>query len=330
MFSPEHPLYRIPRADALREKYIRLAGLSDGTAKAYLIYIRQWIEWATSNGRPVVPAQAHDLAEFLYSKVRAGVKPQTLNVYNLAIASYHTTFGLPSPITEEVQNALSNIKREYGTPWKRTPGITRERLKAIEEVVYTPRLLSGNGNRLETTEKARVRGFEEIALIYFMRDALLRYPEVAASRWSHISQKDDGSGILTIRIPIGEVHRAYLSRNDSGILTIRIPIGEVHRAYLSRKTMGLLHEMRNGADDDPVFPLSWKQMTRRIKRTTKHAGLCEDYNLGSPRLGMAKDLLNSGEGLLAVMAAGRWKKPKMLLKYFGDEIAARNIEQFFK
>ena len=308
MFSTEHPLYHIPRADALRKKYIRLAGLSDATAKAYLIYIRQWIEWATSNGCPVVPAQAHDLAAFFYSRVRAGVKPQTLTVYNLAIASYHTTFGLPSPITKEVQTALSNIKREYGTPWKRTPGITRERLKAIEEVVYTPRLLSGNGNRLETTEKARVRGLEEIALIYFMRDALLRYPEVAASRWSHISQKDDGSGILTIRIPIGEVHRAYLSR----------------------KTMGLLHEMRNGADDDPVFPLSWKQMTRRIKRTTKHAGLGEDYNLGSPRLGMAKDLLNSGEGLLAVMAAGRWKKPKMLLKYFGDEIAARNIEQFFK
>ena len=304
MFNRQHPLHRSQRADALREKYIKLAGLSDATAETYLIYIRQWTEWATSNGRPVAPAQAPDLAAFLYSRVRDGVKPQTLTIYNLAIASYHTTFGLPSPITEEVQTALSNIKREYGTPWRRTPGITRERLKSIEEVAFIPR--HSSRMHLETTEEARKRGLEEIAQIFFMRDALLSYPEVSASRWSHISQRGDGSGILTIRIPIGEVHRAYLSR----------------------KTMGLLHEIRNGADGDPVFPLSWKQMTKRVKGAARHAGLGEGYNLGSPRLGMAEDLLNSGEGLLAVMAAGRWKKPKMLLKYFGDEIAARNIEQF--
>ena len=307
MFSQEYPLHRSQRADALREKYIEMAGVSDSTAETYLIYIRQWIEWATSNGRPVVPGQARDLAAFLYSRVRAGVKPQTLNVYNLAIASYHTTFGLPNPITEDVQTALANIKREYGIPWRRTPGITRERLKAIEEVVYTPRLLSYN--HWETTEEARKRGLEEIALISFMRDALLTYPEVAASRWSHISQKDDGAGNLTIRTPFGEVHKAYLSR----------------------KTMRLLLEMRNGADDNElVFPLSWEQMTYRVKRAARHAGLGEGYNLGSPRLGMAEDLLNSGEGLLAVMAAGRWKQPRTLLKYFGDEIASRNIEQFFE
>ena len=307
MFNRQHPLHRSQRADALREKYIKLAGLSDATAETYLTYIRQWTEWATAHGCPVAPAQAPDLAEFLYSRVRDGVKPQTLDIYNLAIASYHTAFGLPSPITEEVQTALANIKREYGTPWKRTPGITKERLKVMEEVAYIPRLRSHK--HMETTEYARKRGLEEIALVSFMRDGLLSYPEVSASRWSHISQKGNGSGILTIRIPTGEVHRAYMSR----------------------KTMRLLLEMRNGADDNElVFPLSWMQMTYRVKRAARHAGLGEGYNLGSPRLGMAEDLVNSGEGLLAVMAAGRWKRPKMLLKYFGDEIAARNIEQFFK
>ena len=291
----------------VQQKYLALAGEADSTLQTYLIYIRQWTEWATFHECPVAPARASDLTDFFYSRVRDGVRPQTLDVYKLALASYHTAFGLVSPITEEVETALKNIKRKYGTAWRRTPGITRKEFHLIEQSAYSPRRKSRGG--MESCDEAMERGLEEVGLIAFMRDGLLAYRDVSRAQWSHMTTTQGGTHSLTI--------------------TTRT--GEVHRAYISQRTVELLLKTRTESDvNSLVVPLSWKQMTTRIKRAAKHAGLGEGYNLGSPRLGMAEDLINAGEGLPAVMAAGRWKTPKILMRYFGDEIAARDIEQFFE
>lgn len=128
------------------------------------------------------------------------------------------------------------------------------------------------------------------ALVLVMRDAMLRRSEAAALTWDDIGLSADGSGWVDIR----------KSKTDQE------GVGE--RRYLSRASMEALAALPDGPS---VFGLSDRSISRRLSRAAERAGLGAGFSGHSARVGMAVDLVESGEGLPAVMVAGGWRDPKM-------------------
>lgn len=68
---------------------------------------------------------------------------------------------------------------------------------------------------------------------------------------------------------------------------------------------------------------SGRAVSNRIARAAKAAGLVGRFSGHSPRVGMARDLVASGEGLAAVQVAGRWNSAQMPAHYARGELASR-------
>ena len=62
-------------------------------------------------------------------------------------------------------------------------------------------------------------------------------------------------------------------------------------------------------------------MSNRIAAAAKAAGLVGRFSGHSPRIGMARDLVASGEGVAAVQVAGRWASAQMPAYYARAELA---------
>ena len=180
----------------LLRKFSEAAGVTDSTATEYLRFTHTWSKWAEERGYQVVPAKASDLAQFVESKARDGFKPNTIVAYAIGISSYHLFIGLANPATEEIKDVLAGIKRRYGSPSLKTPGITLEVMEVIENTARKPRV--GRSGKTETAEEAERRGLVDIALISFMRDGLLRYEHLCDLCWGDIIGNGDGSGKVRI------------------------------------------------------------------------------------------------------------------------------------
>ena len=253
--------------------------------------VEHWTHWAEALGYPAVPAQPEHIIEYIEVKDGNGIVAASIYADMLAISRLHRELGEDDPVNEDVKKLLNNMMANYA-PSKVVQTITRERLELIRARACLPRVR-------ESTEKAMLRGQEDIALISTMRDAMLRLAGAKEMRFGDITESEDGSGILKIH-------------DDRW-----------QDAYLSVDTMEALSVIRRGrSDDDLVFDLPRKTIQNRIRNAAAYAGLgSEGYNTESPRLGMAEDLINAKLGLPAIIAAGRWRNPDLLMRRFKKELA---------
>ena len=289
----------------LAQEFIKASGLADATAEDYARRTKRWSEWAKNRDYQVFPVKVDNLVEFFYSEVRRGNRPTTMKQYASALSQFHVFIGLEEFDTEKVYEEIRNLERKYGRPKRKSRGITLDVLRDIEKTVYLRRFRMRMV--LETKEQAAERGLRDLALINCMRDGLLSPQEVKAACWKDITRCEDGSGTLKIT-------------DRRGI---------VYQAYLSPRTMDLLFKFRKDCDDTaPIFPETKRlQLQRYIKNATREAGCGDGFDLYSPRMGMAEDLLRSGEELPAVMIAGRWKTPDLLERYFEHILLERGKNQ---
>ena len=153
---------------------------------------------------------------------------------------------------------------------KQAEALTAESMAAIRATALFPR--RGRGG-VETEGQARRRGLVDIALSGLMRDCLLRRSEAAEVRWGHITLDVDGTGRLVVGV----------SKTDQE--------GEGTLLFISSQTMNDLLAIRpEGADDQLVFGLHPRSISRRIAAAAHAAGEVRAFRGHSARVGLARDL----------------------------------------
>ena len=279
-------------------------------------YRAQWQhyrDWAVGRGLRALPAPPAQVVAYLAERSEEyGHKPATLRVAAAAIAFVHRAAGVSDPCASpEVKRTLRSATRKAGRSQKQAAALTAEALAVIQSTACTPR--RGRGGRVESQETAKYRGNMDIALIRLMRDAMLRVSEAAALTWQDLMTEADGTGRLLIR----------RSKTDAE--------GEGAIAFVSTPTMATLQLIRNDADEtERIFGLRPNQLSQRIKKTARAAGLGDGFSGHSPRVGMARDLARAGIELPRLMNAGRWRSPAMPAHYTRNETAGKGaVAQFY-
>ena len=109
----------------------------------------------------------------------------------------HRDAGHASPCAHPgVRNIIAGHARRQGVAPRQAQPIDRTAAQAIAATAARPR--AGRGGT-ETRPQAARRAALDVALVYVMRDGLLRRSEAAALRWADLENAEDGSGRLLIR-----------------------------------------------------------------------------------------------------------------------------------
>ena len=246
---------------------------------------------ATSTLSPISPASVDDVLHYLDDCVGAGDTAWTIRCRVDAISYMHRVEEAPNPAkNERVRDALAEIDRKLGTYQRQMSGLRAEHFAGLRVV-----------------EPRKETDAQTICMIGLMRCAMLRRGEVVAMRWGDVEFLDDGTG------------RLFVPRSK----TDQRGVGTV--LYISGGDCARLRSLRpaDAADDERVFPISIRQMDRRIKDICERAGLDGSFSTHSPRIGMAEDLCESGASILEMQHAGRWKTTKMPWLYTRNLQAAK-------
>jgi integrase len=154
----------------------------------------------------------------------------------------------------------------------------------------------------------------DAAIISVGYDTLCRSAEIAMMQVEHLREASDGRGNILIPTSKGD------------------PNGDGRVAWLSPATSDLLDSWlaAAGIENGPLFralnrgrvsetALDTCSIRRLVKRAALRAGCAENEALAlsghSMRVGAAQDMLVAGFDSLAIMQAGGWKTPNVLLRY---------------
>ena len=90
-----------------------VSALAPNTRKAYGSAWSAWQRWALDQGRPVLPATAGDVADYLEARHAAGASPATIRLARAAVAKVHQVSGAADPAADGlVTDVLKRIGRD--------------------------------------------------------------------------------------------------------------------------------------------------------------------------------------------------------------------------
>ena len=302
-------------APRLREPHVRRifdaarASHNASTRRNYHAAWRRFQAWADREGLSTMPPAPETVAAYLAWRADEGLSPASLRMDRAAIRYHHTEAGQANPADSEgVRRVLRGLTRQAwdGRTPRQAAALTEEGLAAIRATAQLPR--TGPRGRTERAGTARRRGQVDIALVSVMRDAMLRRSEAAGLTRADVEFRRDGSARVTVRRSKGDQHATgatlYIGRAAAADLQA------IHRPDASREAR--IFGLRSG-----------RAVSNRIALAAKGAGLIGRFSGHSPRVGMARDLVASGEGLAAVQVAGRWTSAQMPAHYARGELASK-------
>lgn len=290
---------------------------SENTRRNYASAWHRFQRWAHGAELESNPAMPQTVAAYLAERAASGLSMSSLRLDRAAIRHYHAQAEHANPADSEgVRRVLRGLARraalEGRTP-KQAAALTAGGLAAICATAHLPR--SGPSGRTERADAARRRGQVDVALVSVMRDALLRRSEAAALTWKDVQFRSDGSARIA-------VHRSKSDQDGKGATL-----------YIGRSAAKALRAIRNPNEPSNarVFGLrSGRSVSNRIAAAARAAGLIGRFSGHSPRVGMVRDLVAAGEGVVAVQVAGRWASPQMPAYYARGEQAGNGpIARFY-
>ncbi len=267
------------------------------TIKGYASDLRIFVGWCKARDHCWLPAKPVNIAAFIDNQV-AHYCLSTIKRRLCAIAFAHRMRHLSAPTdTYIVHLALRRAGRKRLSRPKQVLGLTN----AIrsEMIAACPPTLAG---------------IRDAALINVGYDTLCRSSELAKMRIEHLRLKaEDSSSVIIPR-----------AKSDA------LGVGRV--AFLSSQTTALLVQWLESANllSGPMFrglhlsrpsdrPLETSSIRRLIKRAALRAGLdpsiAAKLSGHSMRVGAAQDMMNVGFDALAIMQAGGWQTPAVVLRY---------------
>ena len=270
---------------------------SVNTIRAYKSDFTIFVEWCRVRSRSALPASPKTVAEFLRDQ-SASTKSATISRRRAAISRIHRLLKLTNPAPDEdVHLAARTIYRQKGRRQEQVLGLTAP-LKS----------------KLIAACPADLRGLRDRALISMGYDTLCRRSELVQLRVEDLATEPDGSGTILIR-------RAKADQFGDGRLAY-LSIETITHTRRWLKASGL-HEDRlfRGIDPHDTFGSSFASegVARIIKHRAKLASLGADQvarlSGHSMRVGAAQDMAAAGIDLVAIMHAGGWKSPEMVMRY---------------
>ena len=284
---------------------------SPNTRATYRSVSRRFQTWAAAKGYLREQPRPEIVAEYLCDEAAAGASVGSLRVRRAAIRFHFVEQGQPDPTDNEgVRRTLKGLARRAASNGsggaKQAAALTDQAAAAIWATACQPR--TGPTGRTESAAQAERRGNVDIALVFLMRDALLRRSEAAALTWADVElDSSDGAGRITIR-------RSKTDQEGAGAVQ-----------FVAPRTVRALRRIRPDAPGpgERVFAMTGETISNRIRAAALAAGLEGEFSGHSPRVGMARDLAAVGTELPALMQAGRWKSERMPALYTRNETAGR-------
>ena len=278
---------------------------SENTRKNYASQFGKFRTWCEQENYSWLPVQPEVLAAYAVKLADDGKSMSAIRLAVAAVVDAHRRVGQESPQTAGVSETLRGLTRQLGVSQKQARPLDADALAAIRATALNPRI-SREGSP-ESEETALMRGRLDIALASVMSDAGLRISEAAALRWRDVTDAEDGAGLV------------YIERSKTD------QAGEGAYVVVTPDTLAALKQLRRDSeawtDDDAVFGLSMSQISRRVDKMAKPAGLGEGYSGHSGRVGLALRMTRRGAPLQAVQTHGRWKSPSMPARYTRSEKA---------
>jgi integrase/recombinase XerD len=281
-----------------RSALARMEGAySANTIRSYRADFTIFEVWCRQEHRSALPATPKTVADFVLAQSK-NAAPATVSRRRAAIAKIHRLLRLHSPVrTEEVNLATRTVFRQKGRRQDQALGLT----SALKQ-------------KLIAACPADLRGLRDRALIAVGYDTLCRRSELVQLRIEDLTIKPDGSGTVLVR----------KSKADQ--------FGDGRLAYLSPEALAHMQRWLRAADlkTGPIFrgirgaqlmpdALHPYSVARIPKDRARGAGL--DRTLvaklsgHSMRVGAAQDMAAAGIDLGAIMHAGGWKSPDMVMRY---------------
>ena len=294
---------------------LALQARSPGTRRAYASQLDAWAAWTRDEGVAPLPASPETLARFLLWRAafcrrcddqhpggcpdpRCDPLPArplavaSLRVASSAVSFLHRALGLADPAASQaVRDTLRLLARELARPQRQAEGLDHVAETAILGALHREE----RAGRIPAARAARDR-----ALLLVMRDALLRRSEAAALTWADVEPSPaEGAGLVHVR-------RSKTDQEGAGAILPLCP-----------ETWAALQAMRppEPPPEALIFGIGERQIARRLRALGELAGLPRPFSGHSPRVGMAQDMAKEGEGLPAMMQAGRWKRSEMPARY---------------
>lgn len=278
-----------------------LAAYAPATRRTYASVWRHFLRWthARQLSQPL-PLPPETLLEYLRHLAALGRRWSTLETHKSVIVKAHRRANLPNPTEgQDFKDELRGLARSVGKRQSQVQAMTETAAAAVSATAHIPR--RGRGGNTESQATAARRASVDNALVSVMRDGLLRSDEAAQLLWADLETMPDGTGRILVR-------RSKTDQTGEGALL-----------FLSRASVAALNRIAPASghtpQDAPIFRLSSAQIRRRIKAATAAAGLPGNFGGHSPRIGMAVDLAQSGNGLPEIQQAGRWESPTMPAHY---------------
>ena len=277
----------------------RMSGAySANTIRSYRADFAIFTGWCKREGRAPLPASPETVADFVTAQSESAA-PATVNRRRASIAKIHHLLRLENPVrTEEVNLATRTMFRKKGRRQDQALGLTSTLKHKI--IAACPETHSGLRDR---------------ALIAVGYDTLCRRAELVQLLVDDLTVKADGSGTILVR----------KAKSDQ--------FGDGRLAYLSAEAVDHLQRWLRAADltAGPIFrailpggaiaaiPIEDYAVSSILKTRAKRAGLGEAtvarLSGHSLRVGAAQDMAAAGIDLGAIMHAGGWKSPDMVMRY---------------
>lgn len=273
------------------------AAYSPNTIRCYRADFTVFEAWCRKEGRSVLPATPETVAHFVFVRSEADA-PATIHRRLAAISRIHKMLKLECPVhTEEVNIATRTVIRQKGRWQAQALGLT---------AILKKKLMESCPDDL--------RGLRDRALLAVGYDSLCRRSELVKLQIENLSISPDGSGTIVVHqsksIQYGEVRLAYLSVEALDHLQNWLCAAALDSGPIFRGIKGSI-VMR-----DALHPYSVAYI---LKGCAVAAGLDQSVVEGlsghSMRVGAAQDMAAAGIDMAAIMHAGGWKSPDMVMRY---------------
>ncbi len=270
---------------------------SANTIRSYRADFTIFEAWCRSERRPFLPAAPKTVAAFLMAQSKSAA-PATVGRRRAAIVKIHKLLKLESPTAaEDVNLAIRTVFRQNGRRPNQALGLTAALKRPIMAACPDD-----------------PRGLRDCALIATGYDTLCRRAELVQLRIEDLNFKPDGSGTILVRKSktdqVARGRLAYLSAETVAHLDRWLAAANLNTGPIFRRVRGR-RVWREALHDSAVATI--------VKLRAEAAGLdaarAAKLSGHSMRVGAAQDMAAAGIDLGAIMHAGGWKSPEMVMRY---------------
>jgi integrase/recombinase XerD len=265
------------------------------TLKGYRSDLLVFCAWCDRNGVSAYPAESETVARFIVDET-VRLLPSTLKRRLAAIRFVHVYGDRADPTkSSAVRLAMRRATMLKARRPKQVEGLTFETLQTILKAA-----------------PPTLEGYRDAALISVGYDTLMRSCELVALKVGDFDLCSAEPSVLIRR-----------AKSDQA--------GDGRIAWLSEETVQRLHGWFDvsGIRSGTVFravnrgapsnrPMRNSSVRRAVKKAARRAGLEENasrLSAHSMRVGGAQDMLVTGFDALAIMQAGGWTSPEVVLRY---------------